>query len=199
MDDPWKPLAYTEGPLFVDYGDWDTSGDVKDGVSFHYLEGYRRAAQLVVGAVESAHDADQFVYPIVFLMRHAVELAMKQVISHLKSPTFGHDLGAVWAECRKVIESVHLQMDADALDLLGERIKELQGRDDQSGTRWRYVPAASDPERAAGAVNLPVFVKRADSICAALDGWDTALSEASVSPRRPAGVEEDRRSSKEDA
>jgi hypothetical protein len=61
--------------------DWDTSGHVEYGEDFHYVEGYRRAAQFVVAAVGSDYDADQFVYSIVFLMRHAIELAMKAIIA----------------------------------------------------------------------------------------------------------------------
>src|SRR6266849_9877987 len=46
-----------------------------------YTEGYRRGARLLVEYVaENARDQDYLVYPIIFLYRHHIELALKNII-----------------------------------------------------------------------------------------------------------------------
>ncbi len=45
------------------------------------MEGYRRGARLLVEHVdEHARDQDFLVYPIMFLYRHHIELALKNII-----------------------------------------------------------------------------------------------------------------------
>jgi hypothetical protein len=129
---------------------------------------------LVAASVDYAHDADQLVVPIVFLLRHAVELSMRQIISRTRVPQRGHDLTEVWAQRREVIESVLGSADPAPLDLLGERIAELQGRDNKAGTRWCTSRLAAT--RVAESTSW-YSLRRADSPCDALDGWDTAIYE----------------------
>ena len=46
-----------------------------------YTEGYRRGARLLVEYVaENARDQDFLVYPILFLYRHHIELALKNLV-----------------------------------------------------------------------------------------------------------------------
>lgn len=52
-----------------------------------YLEGYRCGARLLVEHVtEHARDQDFLVYPIIFLYRHHVELALKNIILQALPP-----------------------------------------------------------------------------------------------------------------
>ena len=61
--------------------DWKNNACLNNGDEFAYREGYRRGAQTLVRAVQEAQsDQDFLVYPIVFLYRHHVELALKRII-----------------------------------------------------------------------------------------------------------------------
>src|SRR5262249_34936851 len=57
-----------------------------------YTEGYRRGAQRLVEYVVKTHfDQDYLVYPIIFLYRHHVELALKGIILETAN-IIGHPL-----------------------------------------------------------------------------------------------------------
>jgi len=65
-----------------DLRDWKNNACLRQGDEYAYREGYRRGAHLLVQAVgETATDQDLLVYPIVFLYRHHIELALKTIIS----------------------------------------------------------------------------------------------------------------------
>ena len=54
------------------------------GDPFPYAEGYRRAAEILVHYVnDNGQDQDFLVFPILFLYRHHLELAMKRIIGRL--------------------------------------------------------------------------------------------------------------------
>lgn len=64
-----------------DLRDWKNNACLRNGNEYAYREGYRRGAQILVRAVEETQsDQDFLVYPIVFLYRHHIELALKRVI-----------------------------------------------------------------------------------------------------------------------
>jgi hypothetical protein len=61
--------------------DWKNNACLRNGDEYAYREGYRKGAQILVRAVEETQsDQDFLVYPIVFLYRHHIELALKRVI-----------------------------------------------------------------------------------------------------------------------
>jgi hypothetical protein len=64
-----------------DLRDWKNNACLRDGDEYAYRAGYRRGAQLLVKVVgETARDQDLLVYPIIFLYRHHIELALKRII-----------------------------------------------------------------------------------------------------------------------
>ncbi len=64
-----------------DLRDWKNNACLRDGDEYAYREGYRRGAQVLIRAVEeTGSDQDFLVYPIVFLYRHHIELALKRII-----------------------------------------------------------------------------------------------------------------------
>jgi hypothetical protein len=64
-----------------DLRDWKNNACLTPCDDYAYKEGYRRGAQVLVQAVrETERDQDFLVYPIVFLYRHHIELALKRVI-----------------------------------------------------------------------------------------------------------------------
>lgn len=64
-----------------DLRDWKYNAYLRNGDEYAYREGYRRGAQCLVQAVgETERDQDFLVYPIIFLYRHHIELALKRII-----------------------------------------------------------------------------------------------------------------------
>jgi hypothetical protein len=76
-----------------------------------YVEGYRRAAETVFETV-AGRSPDYAVWPLVFLWRHHLELAMKDIIAAGRAidgeatgfPT-GHDLLKLWREAKPHIQN----------------------------------------------------------------------------------------------
>jgi hypothetical protein len=110
-----------------------------------YMEGYRRAAErLVQHVVETGRDLDYFVYPVAFLYRHAIELALKflQARGQLllgQQPTASahHGLASLWTECRRLIDKVWPNHPKDELDAAESVIRQLDLKDGRS-TTFRY-------------------------------------------------------------
>ena len=70
---PWQPTAATSTP---------ETACVNLGGDLHlYAAGFREGAETLLGVVRSTgHSQDLLVYPIVYSLRHSVELLLKQVI-----------------------------------------------------------------------------------------------------------------------
>ena len=69
-----------------DLPDWENNACLnvmKGGDAIAYTEDYRRGAErLVEHVMEKGRDQDFLVYPIIFLYRHHIELALKRIIGH---------------------------------------------------------------------------------------------------------------------
>src|ERR1039457_6840457 len=107
------PLPPRKGDVLYGKGvpsDWSnahvniTWADPKAG----YIEGYRRGARLLVEHVnEHGRDQDYLVYPIIFLYRHHIELALKNLVT----------LVADWLD-HELSEAEKRHLDGHRLDLL---------------------------------------------------------------------------------
>lgn len=79
-----------------------------------YAIGYMRAADILVARVlESQHELDFLIYPIVFLYRHYLELRLKELIVAGRElldlpPDLRqvHRLDVLWVSCRKILGSL---------------------------------------------------------------------------------------------
>ena len=71
--------------LFSGDDDWHNNACLNEWSRDHgatYAAGYRRAAELLIEHIDTkGRDQDVLVYPVVFLYRHHVELALKRIIS----------------------------------------------------------------------------------------------------------------------
>ena len=104
--------------------------------SWAYTNGFRRAAELLMEAeIERTYELDHLVYPVVFLYRHFVELSLKDVIykgsvalgkmkSYGLAPQ-GHNVQALWRECRSLIEERYEAGPDESLDTVESQIDEL--------------------------------------------------------------------------
>jgi hypothetical protein len=103
---PWQPGPATTMPETV---------CLNFGGDLHlYASGYREGAEALLEVVRSTgHSQDVLVYPIVYSLRHSVELLLKQVIraSRLlldEQGDFpdGHRLNVLWNTCKPLLQRV---------------------------------------------------------------------------------------------
>lgn len=169
--------AFLRGPLFDRKGVWQEVADLDWGGEYHYVEGYRAAARLAAKeAVPYPGEADKFVYPVVTLYRHAIELLLKRIISYQETPEGTHNLYELWKRVVVVVEAESAGIGATQVDAVGKRIMELHGMD-KPATRFRYARDVNEKKSLKGAFNVSTFGERAESLCDVLDAWDLAIHE----------------------
>ncbi len=80
-----------------------------------YCSGFRQGAEDLRAVLrQRGHDQDILVYPLVYCLRHCVELILKQVIlasrDLLDEPTVdfpdGHKLGNLWNTCKPLLKQI---------------------------------------------------------------------------------------------
>ncbi|MCE5237149.1 hypothetical protein LLH23_01485 [bacterium] len=151
-----------------------------------YAEGYKRAADIVVAHVTGTlRDQDFLLYPILFLYRQYLELAIKSLIrsawelldeepgDSLRS----HDIGKHWGICRTLVIRVSPGGPVEVLDDVARLIGEFCEHD-RTSEAFRYPETTKgDPTlprlRRVGLRNVQVVM---DKIACLLDGIDAMLS-----------------------
>jgi hypothetical protein len=104
---PWQPIDATNRRLIacLNFG----------GEMGLYASGFQDGADELFKALqEHGHSQDLLVYPLVYCLRHAVELSLKQVIRAGRqlhdepSQDFpdGHSLSTLWATCRPLLKRI---------------------------------------------------------------------------------------------
>ena len=96
--------------------------------------GYRHAAdKLVDMVIERQALADEMLYPVCFLYRHFVELALKEIIGlgNLRQlgdwrTEEGHNLSDLWKKTEPVLRGLFSRMQEEELEAVGKQIAELQ-------------------------------------------------------------------------
>lgn len=123
--------------------------DWKAGVSFsndgmsrhvHIWDGYMSAGEaLVEDCRQNPQERHFLIYPILFTYRHALELAMKWVLTMYGGYAFEdiahHDLWQLWKRCREVIDTAG--QDDGSMDTVQAIIKEMHDLD-KSALAFRY-------------------------------------------------------------
>lgn len=135
--------------LFTGDTDWHNNACL-NFVSDHgwgYTEGYLRAAELLTEHIDThGRDQDLLVYPLVFLFRHHIELAIKRIITMsllmVSDPArykikASHNLNTLWADARKLVSEVDSTFPRANHKNIDEVIKELI-RIDERSTAFRY-------------------------------------------------------------
>ena len=133
-----------------------------------YAEGYKEAAdRLVIGIESGAHYQDFLVYPILFLYRHFLEVAIKGHIracqkllgicppkrpkredkAQMAAAAQGHDLESLWAYLLDRVYQLHPQQAPEVMDQ-ATRVIAAFHQHDAGGDAARY------PVGLGGAVNL---------------------------------------------
>lgn len=152
--------------------------------SYGIAEGFKRIADLAVAHVEqTGHDADFFVYPILFSYRHYIELMLKQLIGDLRRLYDIHDadapgthsLEALWNIAEPLLMR-HVADPATYANVRGSlrRFNELDPRSDS----YRYAVDKKGGPHLEGVHNIDLGQVRSvvERLAGFLDGASTAVS-----------------------
>jgi len=119
-------------------------GNKAEGLSI-YSQGYKDAAdRLVEYAQTDSTSINLIVFPILFLYRHYIELALKEIIltatQYLKkehSTINSHNLSQLWKETKKLISEADLNIPKDDIVAVENQISQFHELDKSSMT-FRY-------------------------------------------------------------
>ena len=156
-------------------------------MSAGYVEGYRRAAELLVRHVSEANrDHDILVYPICYLLRHHFELQLKQIIvvgrwlnnEAGKHPTH-HKLEDLWPLAKGILRKcAPHEADPKEFRQLDEYIDQFSAIDPDAQA-FRFPRSISGQKSLGGLthINLSRFHATAESLSSFLSGCEAWLSE----------------------
>lgn len=182
-----------------DLPDWPNNARLnveRDGDAIAYTEGYRRGARLLVEHVMEHHrDQNFLVYPIIFLYRHHIELALKSLILHApylidrplteseKQHLGRHRLDLLWQDLKPMLSAIGKasgwgELDAANIEGIDDYIRQLSEVDPDSFS-FRYTHSKKGtPSLPAelGLINLRHFAEMLERLANFLDGLDIGLS-----------------------
>lgn len=152
------PLPSKDDKLFTTAEDWWNNAClnyVRNGWTLYTL-GYKNAADILVSYVEDrGRSQDTLVYPIVFLYRQYLELALKELIRDARilediDEPFpkSHRIDELWQICKALLHQVSSDEPIEYLDEIGRLIGEFSEVDPTS-MAFRY------PEDRQGNPSLP--------------------------------------------
>ncbi|MGG6138839.1 hypothetical protein ACQV2E_23655 [Pantoea allii] len=177
--------------LFAGDDDWHNNACLNEWSRDHgatYAAGYRRAAELLIEHIDTkGRDQDVLVYPVVFLYRHHVELALKRIISlcllqiddpDVKGPKAVHDLNVLWDHARKLVRKVDPSFPRANHSNTDAVIKELIAIDSGS-TAFRYDRTREGEPSLTGIslINTRLFGEKMKAACYELDCMDSYVAE----------------------
>lgn len=176
---PWQPTVQTERSEIA---------CLNFGGDLHlYAAGFREGAQALLELVRSTgHDQDFLVYPLVYSLRHAVELLLKQVIRAgrrlIDEPgdfPDGHRLNELWNTCKPILKQVwptdpaYATVEATILKLC-EIDPEGEGFRYPVGTK-KKGPRAPTLDEDLRRLDLGALVREVSETIGLLDGADTGI------------------------
>lgn len=176
--------------LFSGDDDWHNNACLNEWLRDHgatYAAGYRRAAEILIEHIDTkGRDQDVLVYPVVFLYRHHVELALKRIITlcllqtddlDVKGPKTVHDLNVLWHHARKLVRKVDPSFPRANHSHADAVIKELIAIDSRS-TAFRYDRTREDKPSLSGIslINTRRFGEKMKAACYELDCMDAHIS-----------------------
>jgi len=159
--------------LFGSGEDWQAEACVNYGISeVAYQSGFRRAAfHLAEHVCETGRGQDFLVYPIVYLYRHHIELALKSIIGLASSlleqeltgkdlkALGGHNLADLWRVARPRLDPVcelagNAALPPADLEGIDAYITQLHEHD-PDGQRFRYAKVKSKQPGVSSRSSLP--------------------------------------------
>lgn len=151
-----------------------------------YVEGYRRAASVLVGHVKSERtDLDAMVYPIIFLYRQYIELRLKNIILNglklLDKPggvPKHHKLNELWIQAKSILEKVYEGGPKEELDDIEQFINQFSIKD-YFGEAFRY-PTDKEGNKSLPDlphINIRKFSDTVEKAAQLLDGASMGIDE----------------------
>lgn len=177
---PWQPDANSSSATIASLA---FGGDL--GI---YSAGFRDGAETLLKSLQrSRYGQDMLVYPIVYSLRHAVELALKQVIWAGRrlidvADDFpdDHDLGRLWAVCRPILQKIWTRSDDDSFTQVEATIRKLCAID-PIGEGFRYPVSTKKQGRTASIhpnleeLDLKKMFEDVSETLSLLDGADSGI------------------------
>lgn len=175
-------------------------GDV-DQQFYGYIKGYKEAADnLVEIAINSNRIAtlDTHVYPIIFLYRQFLELAMKSIYLSYSEHSMkekiktikdvNHDLLKVWGTIKPLIQDSNSKDDTDTVKVVEDYITQFH-EFDKSSFRFRYpidkkLNPVLDEEQFIDLLNLKQRMDELDNFFSGVDGHLNAIKESKYEQQR---------------
>ena len=138
-DFPWQPNGDTDREMVacVNFG----------GEMHLYASGFEDGAEALYKVLqEQRHGQDLLVYPLVYCLRHAIELALKQVIRGARLLTdddergFPHDhnLWRLWSTCSPILKRIWPAEGNESAYFIVENTVRSFRQIDQTGEAFRY-------------------------------------------------------------
>ncbi len=183
-DFPWPSLG---DRFFEPRGPYRTTAHINRWTAdwMIYAEGYATAAELVV-AHTTRVDRNRVVYPVIYLYRHAIELALKYTLviarKLLNEPgglQKGHGLNNIWCQVRPLLRQIWREGPEDELRAIDALVKELDAND-HNAEKFRY-PISKDGKKFFGSdemINLEVFCESGRKVMNFLDGCSIGIQES---------------------
>ena len=143
-----------------------------DGARAYYRLGFLYAAQDAATLLVERRGENASAMPILFLYRHYIELALKDVVAaagafaiELSDEKFGHQLRPLWAEASRVFDNY--RREKSEVDEAVAELVEL----DQRADAFRYATtAANQPHfEKIGAVDIPALIEKLGSVAAVVE------------------------------
>lgn len=152
------PLPSGEDKLFDTAEDWWNNAclNLMNDAWTSYVIGYKQAADILVTHIkENRRVQDTLVYPVVFLYRQYLELAIKNLIQKGRklqdgNETIpqGHKIHELWKVCEKIFDDVAPDDSVEEIKQINRLISEFCSIDPKA-TAFRY------PEDTDGTPSLP--------------------------------------------
>lgn len=146
-----KKKKASEPRLLASDSDWHNNAclNYMPDHSTAYTEGYRRAADILIGHIDaSGRDQDFLVYPVLFLYRHHLELLIKQIIGlalalaeepdRHQYKKDDHNLNNLWPLAQTLILEVDDSYRPSDFKIVKEVVKALHQADERA-TDFRYA------------------------------------------------------------
>lgn len=172
--------------------DWDRGVEFsKHPISRHghLWRGYMSAgAGLIELCTQDGYEHERHfvIYPILFIYRHGLELAMKWIIVNyggegIQGFDNDHNLWKLWKRCRAVVEQ-YAPNDEDADEVVEQIIKEFHDLD-KAGITFRYGWSNDGkeiklPDDLVDLENIRDVMEGVDDYFEGLDGWLSDLQSA---------------------
>lgn len=149
-----------------------------------YADGYRKAANLLVERCETFYDRNTLIYPIAFLYRQYIELALKEfildgnrVVAEPHPLPTHHGLDQLWGVCKEIICERRLPVSPGDLAAVERGIREFSNFDPTSDA-FRYpVDKKGTPSKplTAGSLSIRGLAATMDQVAARLRKLDGLL------------------------